>query len=88
MHFIAIARATACILISAAAPQAAAQALSLDDAIRIGEARSARLAAQSAAVTAASASSTAPSSSRRSSSSGWRTCRSAGRTKPHARLHG
>jgi outer membrane protein TolC len=54
MHFIAIARATACILISAAAPQAAAQALSLDDAIRIGEARSARLAAQSAAVTAAS----------------------------------
>jgi outer membrane protein TolC len=54
MHFIAIARAAACILISAAAPQAAAQALSLDDAIRIGEARSARLAAQSAAVTAAS----------------------------------
>jgi len=54
MHLTTIARVAACIVISAAAPQAAAQALSLEDAIRIGEARSARLAAQSAAVTAAS----------------------------------
>jgi outer membrane protein TolC len=54
MHLVALARVAACLLVAAAAPQAAAQALSLDDAIRIGEARSARLAAQSAAVTAAS----------------------------------
>ncbi|HSD41334.1 MAG TPA: TolC family protein [Burkholderiales bacterium] len=54
MHLAGIARVAACLLIAAAAPRAAAQALSLDDAIRIGEARSARLAAQSAAVTAAS----------------------------------
>jgi outer membrane protein TolC len=54
MHRTAIARVAACLLVTVAAPHAAAQALSLDDAIRIGEARSARLAAQSAAVAAAS----------------------------------
>jgi outer membrane protein TolC len=55
MHLVALARVAACLLVvAAAAPQAAAQALLLDDAIRIGEARSARLAAQSAAVSAAS----------------------------------
>jgi outer membrane protein TolC len=54
MHFTAIARVAACILIAAGAEPAAAQALSLDEAIRIGAARSARLAAQSAAVSAAS----------------------------------
>lgn len=53
MHYRRFARVAACILIiSAAAPRAAAQALSLDEAIRIGEARSARLAAQSASVAA------------------------------------
>jgi outer membrane protein TolC len=54
MHSSRLARGVACILIiSATAPRAAAQALSFDEAIRIGEGRSARLAAQSAAVTAA-----------------------------------
>ncbi len=52
MHPVARARALACILISVSAPGALAQALSLDDAIRLGEARSARVAAQSAAVAA------------------------------------
>jgi outer membrane protein TolC len=55
MHGSHLARVAACFLIfSAAAPRAAAQALSLDEAIRIGEGRSARLAAQSASVAAAS----------------------------------
>jgi outer membrane protein TolC len=55
MHCSRLARVAACILITiAAAPGAAAQALSLDEAIRIGEGRSARLAAQSAAVAATS----------------------------------
>lgn len=54
MHHVAAARALACILISVVAPGAAAQALSLAEAIRLGEARSARLAAQSAAVAATS----------------------------------
>jgi outer membrane protein TolC len=54
MHRTAIARVAACILIGAAAPRVAAQALSLDEAIRIGEGRSARVAAQASAVTAAS----------------------------------
>lgn len=54
MHRTAIARVAACILIAAVAPRVAAQALSLDEAIRIGEGRSARVAAQSSAVTAAS----------------------------------
>jgi outer membrane protein TolC len=53
MHRTAVARVAACILTIAAASHAAPQALSLDDAIRIGEARSARLAAQSSAVIAA-----------------------------------
>ena len=49
------ARSVACLLIAvAAAPQAAGQALSLDDAIRVGEGRSTRIAAQTAAVSAAS----------------------------------
>jgi outer membrane protein TolC len=52
MQHVSVARALACILISVVAPGAAAQALSLDEAIRVGEARSARLAAQSAAVAA------------------------------------
>jgi outer membrane protein TolC len=53
MHCSRLARVAACILImSAAAPRAAAQALSLDEALRIGEARSTRLAAQSASVAA------------------------------------
>ncbi len=48
------ARSVACLLIAvAAAPQAAGQALSLDDAIRVGEGRSTRIAAQTAAVSAA-----------------------------------
>jgi outer membrane protein TolC len=47
--------ARACLVIAvAAAPRAAGQALSLDDAIRLGEGRSTRIAAQSAAVSAAS----------------------------------
>lgn len=54
MQHVAAARALACILICVVAPGAAAQALSLAEAIRIGEARSARLAAQSAAVAATS----------------------------------
>jgi outer membrane protein TolC len=54
MQHVSVARALACILIGVVAPRAAAQALSLDEAIRIGEARSARIAAQAAAVTAAS----------------------------------
>jgi outer membrane protein TolC len=41
------------VALAVAAPVALAQSLSLEDAIRIGEARSARIAAQSAAVTAA-----------------------------------
>lgn len=50
-----LARVAACLLILiGAAPRVAAQALSLDEAVRIGEGRSARLAAQSAAVTAVS----------------------------------
>lgn len=54
MHCIRFARAIACLLAGTLPPLAAAQPLSLDDAIRIGEARSARLAAQSAAVAATS----------------------------------
>jgi outer membrane protein TolC len=54
MHCIRLARASACLLLGAVAPLAAAQPPSLDEAIRLAEARSARLAAQSAAVAATS----------------------------------
>jgi outer membrane protein TolC len=52
MQHVSVARALACTLIAAAAG-AAAQPLPLEDAVRLAEARSAKLAAQSAAVTAA-----------------------------------
>lgn len=54
MHCIPFARIFACLLVGATPALVVAQALSLDNAIRIGEARSARLAAQSAAVAATS----------------------------------
>jgi outer membrane protein TolC len=53
MSSVEFARARAVAALLLAAPAAAAQSLSLDEAVRIGEARSARIAAQAAAVSAA-----------------------------------